>query len=99
MIITQNMPFKRPALIALIILSSLYSINAQDSKKLIDARLERDRTKFGLTARDVSDYLITDQYTDRETGLTHTYIQQRYNKIIVYNAISVFLINHYRFKI
>lgn len=89
---TQNLLIKRIAVFTLLLLSSWLSSYAQQNKKIIDAALEQDRVKYGLTAADVSDYLITDQYTDRETRLTHVYIQQRYRNIIVYNAVSVFLI-------
>ena len=76
----------------MLLLFSRLSVYAQENNKLIDAMLERTRGKYGLTAKDINDYLITNQYTDRTNGLTHAYIQQRHNKIIVYNSISVFLI-------
>ncbi len=76
----------------LLVLTSVLSVNAQQNNKLIDATLERERAKLGLTAKDISDYLITNQYTDRVGSLTHVYTQQRHNNIIVYNSVSVFLI-------
>ncbi|NML65731.1 T9SS type A sorting domain-containing protein [Hymenobacter sp. RP-2-7] len=39
----------------------------------------------GLTAADVSNSLVTDSYTDAN-GLTHTYLQQRVNGLVVFNA-------------
>ncbi|MBL0342007.1 MAG: M36 family metallopeptidase [Bacteroidetes bacterium] len=79
-------------LFTVVILLFFFCANAQQNTSLIDAQLKSEREKYGLTADDIKDYVITDQYTDGETGLTYAYIQQRHNKVIVYNAISVFLI-------
>ena len=67
-------------------------INAQPISKLIDSYLSGEVQKNKWLPSDVNDWLITDQYTDQSTGITYVYIQQRYSKIIVYNAISNFLI-------
>jgi extracellular elastinolytic metalloproteinase len=40
----------------------------------------------GLKAADVADVLVTNSYTDASTGLTHTYLQQRVNGLVVFNA-------------
>jgi extracellular elastinolytic metalloproteinase len=40
----------------------------------------------GLKATDVADVLITNSYTDASTGITHTYLQQRVNGLVVFNA-------------
>ncbi len=40
----------------------------------------------GLSASDVSNPLVTNSYTDASTGLTHTYLQQRVNGLVVFNA-------------
>ena len=40
----------------------------------------------GLSAADVADPLITDSYQDASTGLTHTYLQQRVNGLLIFNA-------------
>ena len=39
----------------------------------------------GLTVADLSGPLVTDSYTDA-SGLTHTYLQQRVNGLVVFNA-------------
>ncbi|HSI37385.1 MAG TPA: M36 family metallopeptidase, partial [Tepidisphaeraceae bacterium] len=41
---------------------------------------------LGLTRADVADPVVTDAYTDRDTGVTHVYLQQRVNGIAVVNA-------------
>ncbi len=40
----------------------------------------------GLTAADVADVLVTNSYSDPSTGLTHTYLQQRVNGLVIFNA-------------
>ena len=67
-------------------------ISAQPISKLIDSYLSSEVQKNKWLQSDISDWYITDQYTDAVTGLTHVYIQQRHSNIIVYNAISNFLI-------
>jgi hypothetical protein len=40
----------------------------------------------GLKATDVAGVLVTNSYTDASTGITHTYLQQRVNGLVVFNA-------------
>ncbi|QKG57956.1 T9SS type A sorting domain-containing protein [Hymenobacter sp. BRD128] len=40
----------------------------------------------GLSAGDVANVLVTNSYTDASTGITHTYLQQRVNGLVVFNA-------------
>jgi hypothetical protein len=40
----------------------------------------------GLKSADVADVLVTNSYTDASTGITHTYLQQRVNGLVVFNA-------------
>ena len=70
----------------------LANVDAQQNKILIDASFSADREKNNWSAADISEYNISDQYTDKQTGLTYAYTQQKYRGIIVYSAISVFLI-------
>ena len=83
---------KSRLLFTVVMLLSMFGASAQQNTDLINAQLSGEREKYGLTAGDISDYLITDQYTDKATGITYAYIQQRHNKVVVYNAVSVFLI-------
>ena len=83
--------------IRLFLLSVLLSmfiipVSAQQNVKLINQHLSAEREKNNWLPGDISDWIITDQYTDKTTGLTYVYIQQRHKKIAVYNAISNFLI-------
>ena len=69
--------------------SGLY---AQQNRKLIDSYLATEREKNNWLPGDINDWVMSDQYKDESTGLTHAYIQQRHHQIIVYNGISVFAI-------
>ena len=67
-------------------------VNGQQNTKLINSYLATEREKNGWLPGDIQDWVISDQSPDKSTGFNHTYIQQRHKEIIVYNAISVFLI-------
>ncbi len=43
---------------------------------------------WGLPREDVADLRITDRYRSEHNGLTHIYVQQRYQNIPIHNAIS-----------
>lgn len=41
---------------------------------------------FGISASDIGDPLVTDQYTDADSGTTHIYLRQQLNGLRVVNA-------------
>ena len=43
---------------------------------------------LGLVAEDVVQLIVTDQYTDVRTGITHIYLQQTYRGLPVANAVA-----------
>jgi len=45
--------------------------------------------QLGLSASDLSDINVSNQYTDKSSGSTHIYLQQQHNSIGVFNAITV----------
>ena len=75
----------------LLLLLFIKTTYAQENRKLIDSAFSSEIKKRGSAAVDIADYTVTDQYTDQKTGFTYTYVQQRYNNLRVYNAITVFL--------
>ncbi|MEP7165123.1 MAG: M36 family metallopeptidase [Ferruginibacter sp.] len=83
---------KNLLILGILLCSAWVNGYAQQNKSIIDAKLSAERDKNNWTPTDINDYNISDQYTDKATGLTHAYIQQKHHNIIVYNAISVFLI-------
>lgn len=48
--------------------------------------LRRNASKLGLTTADIVDPLVTDQYSDNDTGITHIYLRQRYRGTEIANA-------------
>ena len=50
--------------------------------------LETQRDALGLSAADLADVAVSDQYASRHTGVTHVYLQQRFDGIEVKNGIS-----------
>ncbi|MEO1087783.1 MAG: metalloprotease, partial [Acidobacteriota bacterium] len=46
--------------------------------------LAENHASFGLTAADVSDYIVTDAYRSTHNGVTHVYLVQRHAGIEVY---------------
>src|SRR5262249_46191991 len=50
---------------------------------------------FGLSPGDLTDSVVTSQYTDDDTGITHVYLRQRVNGLEVqYADIDVSLTSH-----
>jgi hypothetical protein len=58
---------------------------AQQAPAAVSAFAARARAQ-GLSASDISNPLVTNSYTDASTGITHTYLQQRVNGLVVFNA-------------
>lgn len=50
--------------------------------------LEQQREQWQLTAGDIADVAVSDQYQSRHNKVTHLYFIQRYAGIELYNAIS-----------
>lgn len=88
----KNLQKKSVVLFCILSLAGQLNVHAQQNTNLINSTLASQQAKNGWAASDISDYIISDQYTDEKTGLTYTYVQQRHSRIVVYNAISVFLI-------
>ncbi len=50
------------------------------------AYIQDHKGDLNLTAADLSDYAVTDQYTSKHNGVTHIYLRQRYQGIEVSSA-------------
>jgi extracellular elastinolytic metalloproteinase len=61
---------------------------SQTSKQKIQSRLNTDMKKFGLTTKDVADWVIESEVSSETTKITNYYIVQRYQGIEIYNAQS-----------
>lgn len=52
----------------------------------INAYLKQEKKQ--LTDADIANYAISDQYTNRETGVTYTYLHQQVGGLRIFNAVS-----------
>jgi hypothetical protein len=49
--------------------------------------IQDNAADLGLTAADVTDMIVSDQYQSQHNGVTHIYLIQQFNAIPVYNAM------------
>ena len=61
---------------------------AQQIQDKIRPYLRENMSKWNLTESDVSNFDISDQYTNAGTGVTHVYLNQTVEGIRIFNAIS-----------
>ena len=59
---------------------------SQSSRPAIQTYLDANRSKLELTAADVSDWVIESEVPGSGTGITSTYIVQRYQGTEIFNA-------------
>ncbi len=66
--------------------------SAQANKQLQQAQqyLLQEESQLGYARADLSDLQVLNAYTDQHNGLTHVYVQQRFQGIDIKNAISGF---------
>ena len=50
--------------------------------------LEQNQKELQLTKSDLSNYIVSDLYTSKHNGVTHVYLNQHHNEIILRNAIT-----------
>jgi extracellular elastinolytic metalloproteinase len=61
---------------------------AQLSRSYLTNAYSQHLTKFGLTQNDISNFVVTSEYTDTHNGITHVYLRQVVNGIEIFNANS-----------
>ena len=66
----------KTGLFLLMLFSAFQQGFAQNNQALIQDFLNENREKLALTQKDISDWIITDQYTGEHSGITHTYLRQ-----------------------
>ena len=75
-----------------IILFSVFLVNligfSQESRQKIQSHLNSNLMKFGLTTKDVSDWVIESEVSSEDTKVTSYYIVQRFQGIEIFNAQS-----------
>ncbi|MEI6574685.1 MAG: T9SS-dependent M36 family metallopeptidase [Bacteroidota bacterium] len=70
------------------------TLNAQDTQPIVQGYLNNNKDKWELSRADVSDWVISDQNTDKESGITHVYLHQQSSGIRIFNAVSVAALRH-----
>jgi hypothetical protein len=60
---------------------------SQDAVDVAFRYVDRNQQKLGLTASDIQEMVVSSQVASEHNGVTHVYLQQRYQGIDVYNAI------------
>ncbi|RZJ66577.1 MAG: T9SS type A sorting domain-containing protein [Flavobacterium sp.] len=61
---------------------------SQEAEQKIQAYLEANRSKFGLTAQDVSDWTVESKTNSETTKIDNYFIKQRYNGTDIFRAVS-----------
>ena len=74
--------------VTLFLFSSLNS-QAQESKEIIKNYIQVQAKDNSIDPKDFTEWILSDEYTDKGLGITHAYVQQMYHGIPIFNAISV----------
>ncbi|MEO6038960.1 MAG: M36 family metallopeptidase, partial [Saprospiraceae bacterium] len=84
----MNLSFSmRFGLLVSLFLFAASLLPAQSPRETALGFLRLNPAKFGLSATDVADLHITDEYVTRHNGVTHVWVQQQYVGIPVFNAL------------
>lgn len=75
-------------MLLLVLTASALLVSAQQFQPQINAYLQENRSKWQLSEKDIAGWTVSDQYTNRQSGITYTYLQQQVNDVRVFNAIS-----------
>jgi extracellular elastinolytic metalloproteinase len=78
----------KKGLLLFALLCSLMGFSQTNSRQKIQSRLNKDLTKFGLSSKDVADWVVESEATSDGTKITNYYIVQRYQGIEIFNAQS-----------
>ncbi|RMF31542.1 MAG: DUF11 domain-containing protein, partial [Bacteroidetes bacterium] len=76
----------RPGLVLVFLFVGILSWG-QSAYDLALRHIQQQHAEWGLTAADVADMVVSDQYTSSHNGVTHIYFQQRHQGIEVFNAL------------
>ncbi len=64
------------------------NLTTSNQENLITDYLKNNKARFGLQSDDFADLAINNAYYSESTEITHVYINQTYQNIRIYNAIS-----------
>ncbi len=70
------------------------SLFAQELKPIITQYLTEKKASLKLDEKDSIEWIFSDQYTDASNGFTYAYLQQTFQGVPVFNAISAVVIRN-----
>ncbi len=81
--------WKEKIIINLLFLCFVFTAFSQSGDEaVVKNKIVLSASRIGLSASDVQDAIILKNYTDKNTGIQHLYLQQTYAGIPVYNSIK-----------
>ncbi len=86
----MKMSFANQFLLILALLLSPLIIGAQSALQIALRQVEQNHKIWNLSDEDVTDLIVSDQYLSQNNGVTHLYLQQRFQGIEVFNALLNF---------
>ncbi|WP_452223982.1 T9SS-dependent M36 family metallopeptidase [Lacinutrix chionoecetis] len=81
-------------LLVVVFLFASYSSKAQNNLasneygSLIQEWLDKNKEKYNLSENDLSNLLVSDAYFSKKSRINHVYVNQAYQDVKIYNAIS-----------
>lgn len=82
-----NFTLKEGLFLVILLFFTSSALQAQDALQIALKHLAENKQQYQLTHADVADYVVTDQYVSRKSGVTHLYLQQQHRGIPVEGAI------------
>jgi extracellular elastinolytic metalloproteinase len=79
---------------ALVWMTMAAGLQAQQPAQIAAAHLALKADSLGLTAGDVTDLLLTDNYRTQHNGITHVYFRQAYQGIGIWQAVANVNVNN-----
>jgi hypothetical protein len=76
------------------LMESQTPLKSHKYRELITDYLNNKKADYGLFNKDLETLLVTDSYTSKTTGVSYVYIQQTFQSIKIYNAVSSFAIKN-----
>ncbi len=78
----------------LCLMTTVSVVSAQQFQDEIRAFLQKEKSQWQLTDTDVANWVVSDQYDNKETGVTYTYLHQQVAGIRIFNAVSTMAIRN-----
>lgn len=83
---TRNFTLKGLCLFLFLSVFTTSTAFAQDPLTIALEHIAENKEEYQLTDTDIADYIVTDQYVTKQSGITHIYLRQRHKGIEVEGA-------------